>query len=188
MNRKMIVVGNKDYGLAKAIYKKYPHAKFCSRSNGDYNFYTRESMTRFAEESVDYDVCIFCTNLKRYFQLLLVSYVWKFWNEYIDENSEKVVGHFIVIGSTADSSPGTNDNAMEKKALKEWCRRFGEEASTTGIKITYVAPGVLDMNSMSEKYGEDFSKLKLDYVVDVISWILSQPKNINIHEISMDPM
>jgi len=190
MNREIIVAGNKDYGLAKAIYKKYPHATFCSRSNGGYNFYMKESITRFARKTLDYDVCIFCTNVRKYFQIFLASTVWELWTEYIDSGGDRydIGTHFIVIGSTADSSPGTNSNALEKKALKEWCRRYGEKAPEYGIRITYVAPGILDVESMKRKYGEESDKLDPAYVVDVIDWILHQPDNVNIYEISMDPL
>lgn len=34
MNKKILVAGNKNYGLAKELFKLYPSADFASRSTG----------------------------------------------------------------------------------------------------------------------------------------------------------
>jgi len=188
--RKIIVAGNKNHGLAEAIYRKYPSAKFCSRSNGGYNFYMKESIEKFAVESLDYDVCVFCSSLYKFFQVIMVEKTWTVWDEH------KKRGHFIVFGSTADSSQKVWLYPVEKRALRDFCRSYGKVASGggpdlypgRGIKITYIAPGMLDTPQQREKKGLKLAKLDPDYVVSVMDWILNQPDDVNIYDISMDPV
>jgi NADP-dependent 3-hydroxy acid dehydrogenase YdfG len=115
---------------------------------------------------------------------------WKSWSE----SNKK--GHMIALGSTADWSPKMWLYPTEKKALRDFCRRYGGAASGggpnlspgNGIRITYVAPGMLDLPRQTEKYGEKIAKLDAHYLCGVVEWLIDQPDNVNIYEISMDPV
>ena len=188
--KSIIVSGNKHYGLGKSLYKKFPDASFFSRSNGDYDFMKNECMEKFAKASLDYDVYISCSYLPYFQQTLLLGKVWKYWNE------AKKRDQMIVLGSTADWSTKMWFYPTEKKALKDFCRRYGGAASGggpqlypgNGIRITYVAPGMLDLPRQHEKHGHDLAKLDTDYLCGVIEWLIQQPRNVNIYDISMDPV
>lgn len=188
--KSIIVSGNPNYGLGSSLYKKFPDAKFCSRSSGGYDFFNNDDMERFAEETKDFDVYISCSCLYHFQQTLLLGKVWKKWNEI------KKKGQIIVFGSTADWGVKVWMYPTEKKTLKDFCRRFGGAASGggpnlfpgNGIRITYVAPGMLDLPKQREKYSPDLAKLDTDYLCGVVDWLINQPENINIYEISMDPV
>jgi len=190
MNKKIIIAGNKYYGLSKSLNITFPGATFCSRSNGEFNFFNKESVLQFAELSLDYDVCIFCSYIPHFYQILLLEKVWNVWSE------SKKKGQMIVLGSTADNSPRRMLYSIEKRALRDFCRVYGKSASGggpelykgNGIRITYVAPGMLDLPKQLEKHGEKIAKLDTGYLSDIIKWLVEQPDNINIYDISMDPV
>ena len=50
----MLIIGNKEYGLAKSLYKIYPDAIFLSRSSG-YNLGKHEVRDNVASMSLEHD-------------------------------------------------------------------------------------------------------------------------------------
>lgn len=186
--KKMIVAGNKHYGLAKSIYEAHPDAAFYSRSNGNLDFTKFEDRKKFAIESLNYDICISCSYVPDFGQLNLVNHIWDRW-----QRANKK-GHIIVIGSTADNSRGARMYCIEKRNLRDYCRNYGGGAvgggpnvhPGNGIKITYVAPGVLNLPKQREKFDEKIGKIDTRYLVEVIDWLIAQPNNIAIHDISLD--
>lgn len=187
MEQKIIVSGNPDYGLAKAIAKRF-EARFCSRVNG-YDFYKEESRKAFAEECLDYNVFICCAALWRFNQALLLEDVYKAWRSVQKE------GQIICLGSTADTHVKPSDwmYPIEKKAVRAYCRNLslgslgGHGHKPPGIRVTYLSPGYLDTPSMNKKQ-PDVDKIDTDYLAGIIEWVLQQPKNINISEIALDPI
>ena len=190
MNKKVIIAGNKHYGLSKSLKDVFPEATFCSRSNGEFNFFNMEQVEKFAKLSLDYDVCIFCSYISYFRQLLLLEKVWNLWND------SKKKGQMIILGSTADNSPKRWMYPIEKRALRDFCRVYGKSASGggpdlyvgNGIRLTYIAPGMLDLPRQREKHGEKLAMLDTGYLADIIKWITMQPENVNIYDISMDPV
>lgn len=188
--KKIIVAGNPNYGLGKSINKAHPEAKFYSRTNGGMHLNLEDGRNAFTQETLNYDIFISCSYLPYFQQLLLVGKVWNVWKD----NGKK--GQIIVFGSTADTSKGARFYSIEKRALKDFCRNYGDGAAGggpnlikgNGIKITYIAPGVLDLPKQREKYPDDLGKINPDYLVSVMNWILEQPEDILIHDISLDPI
>ena len=188
--KKIIISGNKNYGLGTSFYKVFPDADFFSRTNGEWDFQDAEQIKKFADKSLDYDVYISCSYVPYFKQLLLLASVVKRWYD------NKKRGQIIVIGSTADWSTKVWLYPTEKKALRDYCRRYGSMAAGggpdlypgSGIRITYVAPGMIDLPKQREKHGERLAKLDPDYIVGVCKWLLDQPENINIYDISMEPV
>ena len=186
----VIIAGNRNYGLGKTLAETYPNAKFCSRSCGGYDFKQLDQRNRFSELSLSYDVAILCSYIPQFNQVLVLNNLWETWND------AKHRGHIIVLGSTADTSPKRWLYPVEKRALRDFCRLYGKGASgggpdlypSNGIKITYVAPGMLDLPKQREKNGPDLAMLDTKYLVSVIQWLLDQPENVNIYDISMDPV
>ncbi len=188
--KKIIVSGNKHFGLGESIYKVFPDALFCSRSNGEYNLTKQGEMDRFVSKSLDYDIYISCSCFHYFAQTILLAKLYNKWYE------EKKVGQIIVIGSTADWGTKGMIYSTEKNALRNYCRRMAGVSTGGGpacypgsnIRITYIAPGMIDLPKQREKHGEDMAKLDPKYIAETIKWISEQPSNINIHDISMDPI
>lgn len=188
--KKVIISGNKNYGLAKSLYKLFPDATFCSRSNGSYDLSVDSQITTFILESLNYDIFISCSYIPFFAQTILLAKLYKKWMD------EKKIGQIIVVGSTADWSTKARFYSTEKKALRDFCRRMAGMSAGGGpdlypgnnIRITYIAPGMIDLPKQREKHGEDLAKLDPDYIAEVIKWLTEQPANINIHDLSMDPI
>ena len=180
---KILVAGNKSYGLAKAIYELYPNATFLSRNTG-YNLYEKETRQKVAEMSLDYDVFISVSCLGQFAQTILVETVMNLWWK---QNHH---GYLIALGSSADTPvKGTKwGYPAEKKALRAYCRQQGQAAASDtppNWRVTYLSPGNMHTPNQDIKIP---NTLKLDtaYVASVIDWLINQPKNVNISELCLD--
>jgi NADP-dependent 3-hydroxy acid dehydrogenase YdfG len=177
----MIITGNPNFGLAKSLYKLYPNAMFVSRDSG-YDLTKKEDQERFANETLNHDVFINCAALWKFNQTVLLDCVYK---KLVDN---KKTPHIICVGSTTDRVK--NGKAWlynaEKKALRDYCNTLSL-ASVWGEnpKITYVSLGTLTNNQ--DKH-PDRKCMLIDDAARYIKWIIDQPKNLSINEISIDPM
>jgi len=188
--KKIIVSGNKNYGLGKVLYETFPQAEFFSRSNGGYDFLDSKRVEDFARKSLEYDVYISCSYIPKFGQTNLLRRVYEIWH------GESKKGRMIVFGSTADWGVKVWPYPTEKRALKDFCRRYGSAGSGggpnlypgNGILITYIAPGMIDLPRQREKYGEKLAKVDPYYLAGIVKWIMEQPENLNIYDISMDPV
>lgn len=188
MSSKIIVSGNGSYGLGKSIYKTFPQAKFCSRTNG-FDFLKTDDRYRFAEMTLQYSTYISCSSLEGFAQTLLLETVYKVWEKHSHQ------GHIIAIGSSADVPvKGTAwIYPVEKKSLRSYMRNLsqrvlgGHGTRSNHIRTTYLSPGYLDTPEANEKH-PGVRKLDCDYVAGVIAWLLSQPSAVNISELSLDPL
>lgn len=187
---KIIVSGNKNYGLAKVLYEKFPKADFCSRSNGEFDFLNNQRIEDFAIKSLEYDVYISCSYIPNFGQINLLRKVYETWQEVAKK------GRMIVFGSTADWGTKVWYYPTEKRALRDFCRRYGSAGSGggpnlhkgNGILITYIAPGMIDLPRQREKYGMEMAKVDPYYLAGIVKWIMEQPEDLNIYDISMDPV
>ena len=180
---KIMMAGDETYGLARAIKERWTDTLSCSRKTG-YDLTDPQVWSRVAEESLNYEVFINCSALWRFNQSLLVAKVWELWD------SKKKSGQMIHIGSTADTGvrPGAWLYPVEKAALKSLNRNLSYSAIGNGrIRSTLLSTGYISTPKVEEKHPD---KLKLDpyYIVDIIDWVIKQPKTVNINEISLDPI
>jgi hypothetical protein len=177
----MIISGNQNKGLAKALSQLYPDAVFCSRETG-YDLTNNKDRTRFAQESVDHDVIILCSALWQFEQTVLLDAVHKACLK------QEKQAHIVCVGSTTDrTSKGTTwlYNA-EKKALRDYCNSLALLGVWhSGPKVSYISFGTLSNNQ--EKH-LDRKCMKIDEAAQYIKWLIDQPKYVNINEISIDPM
>ena len=188
MSRRIIVSGNKEYGLAKALDKVF-EADFYSRTQNDFDFGIESCRKEFAKISLKYDIFICCSSLSQFRQILLLEEVYKTWL------LEKHKGTIICIGSTADNkiSPSERLYPIEKHALRAAClnlalRNIGlSSMPSPGIKVTYVGPGPLNTPSMESKQ-PTWLKIDTDYVAGIVKWLLEQPASINFNELTFDPI
>jgi len=178
---KILITGNSTYGLSAAIGKKCQHVSYVSRSTG-FDLTTRDGREACAMLALEHDVFINCAALYQFNQTLLMDDVYK------TCNSANVDIHMIAIGSTTDRVK--NGRAWlynaEKKALRDWCNTLAISGVwSSGPKVSYVSFGTLTNNQ--DKH-PDRKCLDIDLTADYVLWLLSQPKYVNINEISIDPM
>lgn len=183
VDKKILVAGNPEYGIAQAIGKRWPHCQFASRSNG-FDLCDEQSRQAFAEKSLNYDVVICCSALWRFQQTLVLELVWKLWEQ------KGKQGQIICLGSTADLGVRSSNwlYPVEKKALKALSRNLSLCAQRgNGIKVSYLSLGYVDTPKTQTKHPAK-NKLGQSYAVDLIEWVLGQPAGINVNEISVDPI
>lgn len=177
----ILISGNPTVGLAKSLYKLYPNATYCSRSNG-FDLVENDGMKSFAEIATQHDTIIINSALWRFHQTVLLDLVYKACR---NANND---AHIVCIGSTTDrTSKGTAwlYNA-EKKALRDYCNSLALVGVWhSGPKISYISFGTLSNNQ--EKH-PDRTCMDIDEAASYIKWLIDQPKHVTINEISIDPM
>lgn len=177
----ILITGNPQQGLAKSLSKLYPDAVFASRSNG-YDLTSDNGRNKFLELVEKADIIINNSALFRFNQTVLLDMIYKKCLEL--RKSSRI----ICIGSTTDrSSKGTQwlYNA-EKKALRDYCNSLGMIGVWEGgPKVTLISLGSL--SNVQNKHPTR-TCLDIDIAASYIKWIIDQPNNISINEISIDPM
>jgi hypothetical protein len=189
--KKILITGSRNYGLCKAIcdlFDTIPDIEYetASRSNG-YNLDNTEAHTKLANYYVDGDFDIFINNsaIWKFHQTLILESVFTA----IEEDSRKDA-HIISIGSTADTGVKgrTWRYPTEKKALKAYNRDLTYMAmGGSNIKTTLISPGSLTTPSVMKKH-PDRKLIDVEYVAEVVLWVLNQPEYINVNEVSIDPI
>ena len=177
----MIITGNKNFGLAKELSILYPDATFVSRNSG-YDLTKSEDQLRLSELVLTTDIFVNNSALWKFNQTVLLDLIYK---KCIEKNHNL---HIICVGSTTDRVKNGKVwlyNA-EKKALRDYCNSIGiSSVWDVGPKITYISFGTLSNNQHKHLNRKCIS---ISTAASYIKWIIEQPKNISINEISVDPM
>jgi short-subunit dehydrogenase len=177
--KKILVAGNKNYGLAEAFCKLYPDAFFASRTTG-YDLTSSEGQSKFLDLISEFDIILNLSALWKFNQTLLLDQTYKKCQEI------KHRPHIINIGSTTDRVKNGKVwiyNA-EKKALRDYCNTLGINGVWGDApKITLISFGSL--SNVQFKH-PDRKCLELDRAAQYIKWIIEQPSDICINEISID--
>ncbi len=187
--KRVLITGNKDYGLAKALAEAFPEATFISRSTSGTDLKRHDDQVEVAKLSLEYDVYISCSCLSQFRQTLLLEKIYQAWREH------SKTGQILCLGSSADTPVKGHGwlYPIEKKALKAYCRNLSMEAlgghgqEPSGLRVTYLSPGYLQTPKAEEKH-PGVEKINVQYLAKMIQWILDQPTEININEISLDPI
>tara|TARA_B100001287_G_scaffold276136_1_gene285921 strand:- start:3598 stop:4152 length:555 start_codon:yes stop_codon:yes gene_type:complete len=177
----MIITGNKNEGVAQALHKLYPDAEFISRETG-YDFGKKVDMERCAEAVLAHSTFINNSALFRFCQTSLLDIVYK----KCALEGHKM--HIINIGSTTDrvKKGGSWLYNAEKKALRDYSNTLGLSGVwSNGCKISYISFGTLSNNQ--EKH-PDRKCMDIDVAASYIKWVVDQPSDMVINEISIDPM
>jgi hypothetical protein len=181
MNKKILVAGNANYGLAKELYNLYPDATFMSRSTG-YDLTSAEGQAKASALMLDCDIFINCSALWKFNQTVLLDKLYKF----AVENNK--CPYIICIGSTTDrvKKGGSWLYNAEKKALRDYCNTLGIAGVWEGKpKVTLISYGSL--SNVSEKHPTR-TCLDITVAASYIKWLIDQPNYICINEISIDPL
>ena len=96
--------------------------------------------------------------------------------------------HIIVIGSTVDRVKDGRvwHYATEKKALRDLCNTLSMHGVwKTGPKVSLISFGTLSNNQ--DKH-QDRNCMDIDKAGEYIKWLINQPNDVNINEVSIDPM
>lgn len=177
----ILITGNKNYGLSKALSKIYPNAFFASRGNG-FDLTVASGQNLFVELILNFDIIINSSALWKFNQTLLLDSIYK----KCLENKHRP--HIISISSTTDRVKNGKIwlyNA-EKKALRDYCNTLGLNGVWgDGPKITLISFGTL--SNLQQKHPER-KCLDIDQAAEYVKWIVDQPKDICINEISIDPV
>ena len=178
---KRCTTGNRGLGLSAAIANMYPDATFISRTTG-FDLTTKDGQDRAAAIAINHDVFINCSALWKFNQTVLLDAVYKL---AVEHNPNL---HIICIGSTTDRVK--NGKAWlynaEKKALRDYCNTLslGGVWGTTP-KLSYISFGTLSNNQHKHL---DRRCMDINRAATYIKWLIDQPRNININELSIDPM
>lgn len=177
----MLIAGNKNYGLAQALFVLYPDAVYASRSTG-FDLTLSKDQDRFAELSKEHDTIILCSALWKFNQSVLLNAV------YNACASQSELKHIICIGSTADRVK--NGKAWLYGAEKKALRDYSNTLAMGGVwdktpKVTLISFGTL--TNVQHKH-PDRKCMDINQAAEYIKWVIDQPKFIGINEISIDPM
>lgn len=180
---KILISGNKHTGLSASIGKLFPdQITFASRSTG-YELTNSTDQQRFTELALEHNVVIICAALWKFNQTVLLDVVTKRCHE------NKHQPHIICIGSTTDrvKKGGAWLYNAEKKALRDYCNTHGINGvwGSKAPKITLVSFGTLDNNQHKHP---DRKCMSIDTAARYIEWVIRQPKEVAINELSIDPM
>lgn len=178
---KIMITGNPEKGLAAALKRVYPDADFASRSNG-YDLTTKDGYKKLTDKITDYDVWINSSALWKFNQTLLLDAVYK---RCVEAKHDL---HIVCIGSTTDRVMKATSwmyNA-EKKALRDYCN---------SLSLTHVWEGgpkvsLISFGSLSNVQAKHPTRtcMDIDQAVSYIKWIVDQPKELCINELSIDPI
>lgn len=179
---KVLISGNYTKGLAGSLAKHFGEATYCSRETG-FDLTNPKDQVRFANLALEHDVVIICAALWKFQQTVLLDEVFQ---ACVRENHK---AHIICVGSTTDRVK--NGKVWRYNAEKKALRDYANTCSISGVwgnhapKVSYISFGTLSNNQ--EKH-PDRKCLNIDEAASYINWLISQPKSVNINEISIDPM
>jgi short-subunit dehydrogenase involved in D-alanine esterification of teichoic acids len=177
----MLITGNKKYGLAEQLYKIYPAAKFLSRETG-YDLTQKSTQELVAQEALEHDIFINNSALYKFEQVNLLNNVYKIAKE---QNHNIFI---INIGSTIDRySKGTDwIYSAEKKALRDYSSSLGKQSVwNNGPKVNLISFGSL--SNVQHKH-PDRVCMDISVAAQYVKWLVDQPSQFLINEISIDPI
>ena len=181
---KILISGNPTFGLAEALNTELSQHEltFVSRTTHNMDLTKAECQQQFADMSLDADLVIINSALWKFNQTLLLEAVYK---------KLKAAGKqtlIICIGSTTDRVMKATDwlyNA-EKKALRDYCNSL----SMTGVwaknpRVTLISFGSL--SNVQAKHPDRIT-IPIQSAASYVRWLLEQPAEFHINEISIDPL
>jgi short-subunit dehydrogenase len=176
------ITGSPRAGLAGALYKIYPDATFISRSSSGVDLTSAEGQVYCARTAALHEVFINCAALWKFSQTVLLEAVQK---AAVDKNPGL---HIVNVGSTTDRVK--NGRAWlynaEKKALRDYSNTLSIRGVwESGPKVSYVSFGTLSNNQHKHP---DRRVMSLEDAAQYIKWVIDQPSQFNVNEISIDPM
>ena len=178
---KILITGNKNFGVAKELFTIFPEATFISRETG-YDLTKKEIQKEVAKKTLEYDVFINNSALYRFEQTNLLECVYK----YCKNKNHNI--YIINLGSTIDRFNKGTDwiYSAEKKALRDYTNSLSKQSVWENApKVSLISFGSL--SNVQHKH-PDRTCLPIEITTNYIKWLIEQPKDIHVHEISIDPI
>jgi hypothetical protein len=178
---KILITGNPTKGLAQSMHGIWPDASFVSRENG-WDLDKDQRRRDLAQLALEYDVFINNSALWQFQQTLLLREV------YAVARDHKHQLHIISIGSTADRTSKGSDWTYqhEKKSLRDFCNSLGLLSTWGGgPKVSLLSVGSL--SNVQHKHPSR-TCMELDQAAQYVKWMVDQPANLIINELSIDPI
>tara|TARA_B100000989_G_scaffold289427_1_gene261252 strand:+ start:264 stop:827 length:564 start_codon:yes stop_codon:yes gene_type:complete len=184
---KVLITGNRNKDLTKYLVDLFEKNSYrvdtVSRENG-WDLANTEIIPKFVNLLDNYNIFVNMFANWRFNASLLTYYVFKDW-----EKKKYGDRRIITIGSTTDRvrRPKTNLYHYEKLALRE----MSNGLSMAGVwdkdspLLTHVSFGTMD-NRAEQNPGR--KTLNMEKISEYILWVLQQPKEIHINELSIDPV
>ena len=109
-------------------------------------------------------------------------------------------GHIINLGSIAgfETYPGGGGYTSSKHAVRAITRTLRLELLGKPVRVTEVAPGLVETEFSLVRFGGDKSKAKKPYegltpltaedIADCVAWAATRPPHVNIDEIVVKPL
>ena len=113
---------------------------------------------------------------------------------------ERDGGHIINIGSIAgfETYPGGGGYTASKHAVRAITRTLRLELLGKPVRVTEVAPGLVETEFSLVRFGGDESKAKKPYegltplssddIADCVAWVATRPPHVNVDEIVIRPL
>lgn len=183
---KILIAGNSKFGLAEQldqVLQEDHELTYVSRNSATSMDLTNSAeQQHFAELAIEHDVVILCSALWKFNQTLLLEAVYKRLKAL---NKRTLI---IAIGSTTDRVMKATDwlyNA-EKKALRDYTNSLGISGVWgTGPRVTLISFGTLSNKQLKHP---DRKTMSIRKAAEYVKWILEQPADLHINEISIDPL
>jgi hypothetical protein len=187
--KKILITGNRDYGLCQAVCDMFDEQNYtyeCASRDTGWSLDKNEEQIRLAKHFVMDDFNVFINNsaLWKFHQIMIAEHV------YNAANVAGIKSQFIHMGSTADTGVRgrTWRYPTEKKAMRNYNRDLTYMAmGGSNVKSTLLSPGSLTTESVMKKH-PDRQLIDVEYIAEVVLWLLNQPEYVNINEISLDPI
>jgi NADP-dependent 3-hydroxy acid dehydrogenase YdfG len=108
-------------------------------------------------------------------------------------------GHVVLMGSVASrwAYPGGNVYSATKRAVSALAESFRLDLVGTGVRVTEIAPGMVETDFSRVRFGGDERAAKAVYanmtplsaedVADAVVWAVGRPKHVNVQEIVLYP-
>lgn len=182
MDKKIIATGNPEFGVASAIFNRWPLAEIVGQTTRGLDLTIQDHRNRLADMCLDYDVFINCSALWRFNQTMVLDTVYK----HALKNNKNL--HIINLGSTTDRATKGSDwiYQQEKKALRSTANAMGLKSIWAGgPKVSYVTFGTLENNQHKHPTRR---VMTLDEAVDMIEFVINMPPHLSVNEFSVDPI
>ncbi|HEY7875154.1 MAG TPA: SDR family NAD(P)-dependent oxidoreductase [Actinomycetota bacterium] len=113
---------------------------------------------------------------------------------------ESDAGHIVNVGSIAgfETYKGGGGYTASKHAVRAITRTLRLELLGTGVRVTEIAPGLVETEFSIVRYDGDTDKAKKPYegmtpltaddVADCIAWAVTRPPHVNVDEIVVRPV
>jgi short-subunit dehydrogenase len=185
---KILITGNKDKDLCAEIVpllERDGHECLCVSRETGYDFKDDSGHVIHEILKLAQDVDVFINLYANYFfNATILAH--KLYNQWLEKAySERRI---INIGSTTDRVKKGKNNLYhyEKLALRDWSSGFALMGVwNQGPKVTHISFGTME-NRAKDNPGRKCLNMKK--AAEYVQWVLNQPKELSINELSVDPV